>query len=344
MLTLVMGAAIHDLSHLAHRCMTSATSHIPLPAYHCSRLCPTSQGWGILFQQRGMVYPFLNKLLRGCVRWDLQCALLEVTSCIRLSQKRKADLIIEIEKTANMSADSHAKICRFLLNLKTKTQIDTLIWSSMPARTKTKAASIDALIRADADAHAPNNSMNAASIDVAAMQLVPWWPPEADACYTPGGQARACARLRKRLSKEWKKAAARLTLSKQIVAAIDAVVDESHPVRRVSNIVRDVERRVGKPLTHGAAYVFFYRKLKARLRKLTKKHRNCASRRSSYTIHGVYDRLHPEQEMRRMWDNDGWLYKHSLLNTKAIRRHVQKIHKHTGGPVSWASESSADSA
>ena len=42
----------------------------------------------------------------------------------------------------------------------------------------------------------------------------------------------------------------------QIVAAIDAVVDESHPVRRVSNIVRDVERRVGKPLTHGAAYVF----------------------------------------------------------------------------------------
>ena len=197
MLTLVMGAAIHDLSHLAHRCMTSATSHIPLPAYHCSRLCPTSQGWGILFQQRGMVYPFLNKLLRGCVRWDLQCALLEVTSCIWLSQKRKADLIIEIEKTANMSADSHAKICRFLLNLKTKTQIDTLIWSSMPARTKTKAASIDALIRADADAHAPNNGMDAASIDVAAMQLVPWWPPEADACYTPGGQARACARLRK---------------------------------------------------------------------------------------------------------------------------------------------------
>ena len=79
-LTLVMGAAIHDLSHLAHRCMTSATSHIPLPAYHCSRLCPTSQGWGSLFQQRGMVYPFLNKLLRGCVRWDLQCAQLEVTS------------------------------------------------------------------------------------------------------------------------------------------------------------------------------------------------------------------------------------------------------------------------
>ena len=59
------------------------------------------------------------------------------------------------------------------------------------------------------------------------------------------------------LSKEWKKAAARLTLSKQIVAAIDAVVDESHPVRRVSNIVRDVERRVGKPLTHGSTYVFF---------------------------------------------------------------------------------------
>ena len=130
------------------------------------------------------------------------------------------------------------------------------MWSSGQARTKTRAASIDALIRADADAHAPNNGMNVASVDVAAMQLVPWWPPEADACYTPGGQARPCARLRTILSKEWKKAAARLTLSKQIVAAIDAVVDESHPVRRVSNIVRDVERRVGKPLTHGAAYVF----------------------------------------------------------------------------------------
>ena len=58
------------------------------------------------------------------------------------------------------------------------------------------------------------------------------------------------------MSKKWKTAAARLTLSKQIAAAIDAVVDESHPVRRVSNIVRGVDRRVGKPLTHGAEYVF----------------------------------------------------------------------------------------
>ena len=177
--------------------MTSATSHIPLPGYHCSHLCPTSQGWGILFQQPRMGYPFLHKLLAGCVRWDLQCVLLEVTSCIRLSQKRKADLILEIEKTASMSADSHAKICRFLLKLKTKAQIDMLIWSSMQARTKTRAASVDAFIRADADAHAPNNGTHAANLDVAAMQLVPWCPPEADACYTPGGQAGACARLRK---------------------------------------------------------------------------------------------------------------------------------------------------
>ena len=60
-------------------------------------------------------------------------------------------------------------------------------------------------------------------------------------------------KVEEKLAKKWKKAAARLTLSTKIAAAIDAVVDESHPVRRVSNIVKGVERRVGKPFTHGAA-------------------------------------------------------------------------------------------
>ena len=94
----------------------------------------------------------LRALLNGSVRWELQYTFLQVTKGLSLPQMRKADLIADIERHAHANANAHAKLCRFLLSLKTKNYIDELIRNSgCRFRAKTKAPPIDEFIRADAD-------------------------------------------------------------------------------------------------------------------------------------------------------------------------------------------------
>ena len=100
-----------------------------------------------------MPYHLLRALLKESVRRELQYTLLQVTPGSSLPQKRKVELITDIELHAHGNETVHADTCRFLLSLKTKRYIDWLIRDSgRRVRATTKSESINEFIRADADA------------------------------------------------------------------------------------------------------------------------------------------------------------------------------------------------
>ena len=74
----------HLLSSWAQQSMTGLILRMGAPPVH--------HGSHILYRVREkpwMVYHCLHDLILGCVRWDLQCVLLEVTPCIQLPQQKK---------------------------------------------------------------------------------------------------------------------------------------------------------------------------------------------------------------------------------------------------------------
>ena len=104
-----------------------------------------------------------------------------------------------------------------------------------------------------------------------------------------------------------------------MIEAIKTALNDSHPARTISNIIMEVESKVGYGLT-GASYIFFYRMFYKIARGRAKRKRS--SKRM--LVVGADDRLTPALEMRHMFANDEWLYKHCLLDTALTRRHAAK--------------------
>ena len=110
----------------------------------------------------------------------------------------------------------------------------------------------------------------------------------------PYDQAPARGTMFHRLSKKWMRAAKRYNdRSRRSRAMIDAIKDalnESHPARKMSDIIEEVQSKIGFRL-RGQATIFFYRKFFkiARAQKKKKRRRNRVS--NSMFIIGAGDLL-----------------------------------------------------
>lgn len=259
-----------------------------------------------------MAFPLLQQLMIGALRSDLQHALLMVDSRLRLSNQRKSEIISAIELQANRDDATHATLCRFLLELIDNKKIHALIKTIRPIRANTsKKKLIEIFIKVDAEARR--------ACDDSRLQLVVYSPPALDQQIVPSVPANFIRKFGKRL----RRAAARKQSSKRIIQSIKHVLEASPPLRRIDDIVKDVERRVAAPLTRGVARVFLFKKLRSALIKRTRKpHRR--NPRARFTV-CPGETLPPQVEMMRMWDNDHWVNKYCMLDTPAIRRHAIKL-------------------
>ena len=251
----------------------------------------------------------------GASRSDLQHALLMVDSELRLSNQRKSEIISAIELQANRDDATHATLCRFLLGLISKTKIHALIKTIRPIRANTsKKKSIDIFIKLDAEARR--------ACDDSGLQLVVYSPPALDQQVVPS----VPDKFRRQFGKRLRRAAARKQTSKRIIQSIKHVLEASAPFRRIDDIVKDVQRKVDRPLTKGVARVFLFKKLMSALIKRARKpHRR--NPRARFTV-CPGETLPPQVEMMRMWDNDHWVNKYCMLDTPAIRRHAIKRSAH----------------
>ena len=193
-----------------------------------------------------------------------------------------------------------------------KTKIHALIKTIRPIRADTsKKKLIEIFIKVDAEARR--------ACDDSRLQLVVYSPPALDQQIVPSVPANFIRKFGKRL----RRAAARKQSSKKIIQSIKDVLEASAPVRRIDDIVKDVERRVAAPLTRGAARVFLFKKLRSALIKRTRQPRRRKPRARFTVCPG--ETLPPQVEMMRMWDNDHWVDKYCMLDTPAIRRHAIKF-------------------
>jgi hypothetical protein len=216
-----------------------------------------------------MAFPLLHQILADTSRNDLQCALLMVDTRTGRSSMCKSGLIAAIELHAERADASHAALCRYLLSPKTKVMVNALIRTTevVTTTTKKKHGSIEALIQLDADARRARVESQ--------LQLVHCPPPDHQELVPLVPQRvglaklwrKAAARNRKRLIKS----EARAILSRKITRCIEEVLHESAPARRIDNVVKEVQRKVGSPLSHGAARVFLFKKLRSSLIKRKQK-------------------------------------------------------------------------
>ena len=192
-----------------------------------------------------------------------------------------------------------------------KTDIHALISTFRPIRADTsKKKSIEIFIKLDAEARRARADSG--------LQLVVYSPPALDQQIVPS----VAARFRRKFAKRMRRAAARKKISKRIIQSIKEVLEVSAPLRKMKDIVKDVERKVDSPLTRGAARVFFFKKLRSALIKRTRKPRR-RNPRARFTV-CPGETLPFQVEMMRMWNNDHWVNKYSMLDTPAIRRHAKK--------------------
>lgn len=265
-----------------------------------------------------MAFPLLQQLMIGARRGDLQLALLTVDTELRPTNMNKQNLISEIELHAKRDDATHTSLCDFLLHPITKQKIHELIRSIKPISSKiTKRDAIKIFVKLDADARRAR--------DDSQLQLVACPPPDPQQIVPIQS-----GRLKKRLFKQWTKAAARKVLSEKIGRCVKEVLQDSAPCRRIDDILKDVERKVGSPLTGAAARSFRWKKLMSALIKRTRKPRRRNPRRRNprarFTV-WLGGGLPPQAEALRMWENDHWLMKHSMLDTPAIRKHQEKVRK-----------------
>jgi hypothetical protein len=275
-----------------------------------------------------MAFPLLQQLMIGASRSDLQHALLMVDSELRLSNQRKSEIISAIELQANRDDATHATLCRFLLGLISKTKIHALIKTIRPIRANTsKKKSIEIFIKLDAEARR--------ACDDSGLQLVVYSPPALDQQVVPS----VPDKFRRQFGKRLRRAAARKQTSKRIIQSIKHVLEASAPFRRIDDIVKDVQRKVDRPLTKGVARVFLFKKLMSALIKRARKpHRR--NPRARFTV-CPGETLPPQVEMMRMWDNDHWVNKYCMLDTPAIRRHAIKRRAHAD-PQSDSTDAEGD--
>ena len=83
----------------------------------------------------------------------------------------------------------------------------------------------------------------------------------------------------------------------------------------------EIETKIGYRLK-GASYIFFYRMFYKIARGQAKTRRRRVSK--PMLVVGADDRLTPALEMRHMFANDDWLYKHCALDTALTRQHAAK--------------------
>ena len=275
-----------------------------------------------------MAFPLLQQLMIGASRSDLQHALLMVDSELRLSNQRKSEIISAIELQANRDDATHATLCRFLLGLISKTKIHALIKTIRPIRANSsKKKSIEIFIKLDAEARR--------ACDDSGLQLVVYSPPALDQQVVPS----VPDKFRRQFGKRLRRAAARKQTSKRIIQSIKHVLEASAPFRRIDDIVKDVQRKVDRPLTKGVARVFLFKKLRSALIKRRRKpHRR--NPRARFTV-CPGETLLPQVEMMRMWDNDHWVNKYCMLDTPAIRRHENKRRAHAD-PQSDSTDAEGD--
>ena len=297
-----------------------------------------------------MMSSLLNARLRGFCRRELQYIALNFSPGFRLPQKRKHELVDDIEMHASSSDGNHEAVCRFLLSMLTKAVIDAHIRSvSGCAKPTTKQGSIELFIRLDrggggavaadddgggADGGVADDSDSLFTPDGSDADL----PPPLSADLTPSLVAPADLepsagiivladgadrgkKLRRKLHKRWAKAASRKILSRNITNAIKTVLERSAPNRKLADVLRDVAHMVGNPLTRGAALVFAHRKLQKSLIRRPKRRRR---KRARFVEHDGVG-LPPCMEMRLMWEADLWKHKHSLLMSPEIFSHNKKL-------------------
>ena len=258
-----------------------------------------------------MAFPLLQQLMIGALRSDLQHALLLVDSQLRLSNMRKNEIISAIEFHASRDDATHATLCRFLLGRISKTEVHALIKRIRPITANTsKTEPIEIFIKLDAQARRAGDNRG--------LQLVVYSSSALEQQVVPS----VPTKVKRKLAKQWRKAAARKQISRRIAHCKKHVLQASAPFRRVDDIVKDVERRVDSPLTSGAARVFLFKKLRSALIKRTRKPRR-RNPRARFTV-CPGETLPPQAEMMRMWDNDHWVNKYCMLDTPAIRRHAIK--------------------
>jgi hypothetical protein len=275
-----------------------------------------------------MAFPLLQQLMIGASRADLQHALLMVDSELRLSNQRKSEIISAIELQANRDDATHATLCRFLLGLISKTKIHALIKTIRPIRANTsKKKSIEIFIKLDAEARR--------ACDDSGLQLVVYSPPALDQQVVPS----VPDKFRRQFGKRLRRAAARKQTSKRIIQSIKHVLEASAPFRKIDDIVKDVQRKVDRPLTRGVARVFLFKQLRSALIKRTRKP-HPRNPRARFTV-CPGETLPPQVEMMRMWDNDHWVNKYCMLDTPAIRRHAIKRRAHAD-PQSDSTDAEGD--
>ena len=92
----------------------------------------------------------MSSCLRSFCRRDLQHIARNFSLGFKLPQKRKHELVDDIEMHASSSDGNHDAVCRFLLSMLTKAVIDGYIRSvSGCAKPTTKQGSIELFIRLD---------------------------------------------------------------------------------------------------------------------------------------------------------------------------------------------------
>ena len=293
-----------------------------------------------------MTSTLLHACLRGCCRRNLQYVALTFSPGLGLPQKRKHELVDDIEMHASSSDGNHEAVCRFLLSLLTKPVIDAHIRSvSGCAKPTTKqvggaaaaadgggayggaADDLDSLFTpdgSDADLPPPPFPPPPAAPQGGPAELAPSLvapddlEPSAGIIVLADGADRR--KLRRKLHKRWAKAASRNILSRNITSAIKTVLERIAPDRTIADVLRDVARMVGNPLTRGAALVFAHRQLQKSLIMRPARRRRKPRR---FVEHA--DGLPPCMEMRLMWEEDLWKHKHNLLMTPEIFRHNKKF-------------------
>jgi hypothetical protein len=146
-------------------------------------------------------------------------------------------------------------------------------------------------------------------------------------------------KFRRQFGKRLRRAAARKQTSKRIIQSIKHVLEASAPFRKIDDIVKDVQRKVDRPLTRGVARVFLFKQLRSALIKRTRKP-HPRNPRARFTV-CPGETLPPQVEMMRMWDNDHWVNKYCMLDTPAIRRHAIKRRAHAD-PQSDSTDAEGD--
>ncbi len=307
-------------------------------AYLRSSIFLRSRSW---LESVGPVIMLAPLLQSNSVR-DIREALREFLPDANRSN-RKADLCDEILQRVHKDATLHANICRFFLGTTTKAHIDMLLRCVGAIHAKTKADSIAAFIREDADfrrhaddPQAPGDRRHD-DIPQASPSLHHAYDNEElgfqVVAYTP---TLCRSQLRRRLWRAWGKAYQKKAQSRAIKHAIDAVLKKSSPCRTLIDFQRDVARVAGVRLDRGAALVFFHRRLKLALQKRQKRRRP-RRKPNRFIVHA--DALpHFETEKLMMWENDTWLMKHCMLDEPAIRRHNNKVCWETDPPTSPESD------